>query len=103
MQQPQQSLATWNGDIIVGGEPAWFGEAASRGLITRSCEGVGPCLVVKAGAAYDIIMPGDTLQRSDDGTIKRMTLDATIRTLREIPRSPPPLWNEGLKTARFAG
>ncbi len=82
------NLATWDGEIVVGGEPAWFSEAARVGAITRSGDGVGPCLVVEAVSGYELVGPGGVLERSDDGSIKVLTLDAAIGRLQALARAP---------------
>ena len=84
------NLATWNGEIVVGGEPAWFREAARAGTITRSGDGVGPCLVVEAALGYELVGPGGVLERSDDGSIKVLTLDSAIGRLQALARAPSP-------------
>lgn len=82
------NLATWNGEIVVGGEPAWFREAAHAGTITRSGDGVGPCLVVEAASGYELVGPGGVLERSEDGSIKVLTLDGAIGRLQALARAP---------------
>ena len=80
----QQSFATWDGDKIEGGQPAWFEQAAAEGKITRSCEGCGSHLFLEGPYGYDVVEPGETLQRDRTGVIKKISLDEALGRLRQL-------------------
>ena len=74
----------WDGEFVAGGEPRWFQDAAADGIITRSGEGVGPCLFVKAVSSYAVVAPGDMLYRRSDGTIEVLTVASAVSLLKSV-------------------
>ena len=59
-EQPPQSVV-WDGDVIIGGEPIWFKSHVSSGVIERSAEGAGFCLIVHGKSKTLIVKPGECL------------------------------------------